>query len=86
MRGAAGADIPAAESTASEAGSAAVLFVPRDDKASPDGIEAIYRQAIRSARARVCIANAYFFPGYRLFRDLCQAARRGVHPEDRQTS
>jgi len=79
MRGAAGADIPAAESTASEAGSAAVLFVPRDDKASPDGIEAIYRQAIRSARARVCIANAYFFPGYRLFRDLCQAARRGVH-------
>ncbi|WPG39551.1 cardiolipin synthase ClsB [Variovorax sp. EBFNA2] len=60
------------------AGTAAVLFAARDDKASPDGIEKIYRQAIRTARSRVCIANAYFFPGYRLFRDLCRAAGRGV--------
>jgi cardiolipin synthase len=59
-------------------GSAAVLFAARDDKAAPDGVEKIYRQAIRTARSRVCIANAYFFPGYRLFRDLCRAAARGV--------
>lgn len=60
------------------AGKAAVLFARRDNKASPDSIEKIYRQAIRTARARIVIANAYFFPGYRLFRDLCRAAARGV--------
>jgi cardiolipin synthase len=47
-------------------------------RSSPDGIEHIYRRAIRSARSRIWIANAYFFPGYRLFHDLCRAARRGV--------
>ncbi|WP_341892780.1 cardiolipin synthase ClsB [Variovorax sp. YR752] len=67
-----------AGSPGSAAGTAAVLFAARDDKASPDGIEKIYREAIRTARSRVCIANAYFFPGYRLFRDLCRAAGRGV--------
>jgi len=60
------------------AGKAAVLFARRDNKASPDSIEKIYRQAIRTARVRIVIANAYFFPGYRLFRDLCRAAARGV--------
>ncbi|WP_062365315.1 cardiolipin synthase ClsB [Variovorax paradoxus] len=37
-----------------------------------------YRVAIRSARQRVVIANAYFFPGYRLIQDMRNAARRGV--------
>jgi cardiolipin synthase len=83
MRSAAGAegrDIPElrAPMPSQRAGADAVLFAPRDDKVSPDGIEQIYRRAIRGARTRVCIANAYFFPGYRLFRDLCKAARRGV--------
>lgn len=83
MRAAAGIDGPdivaKTEDTGERtAGTAAVLFAPRDDKASPDGIEQIYRVAIREARSRICIANAYFFPGYRLFRDLCAAARRGV--------
>lgn len=59
-------------------GKAAVLFARRDNKASPDSIEKIYRQAIRTARTRIVVANAYFFPGYRLFRDLCRAAARGV--------
>jgi len=63
---------------AEAAGTAAVLFAARDDRAAPDGIEKIYREAIRHAQSRICIANAYFFPGYRLFRDLCDAARRGV--------
>jgi cardiolipin synthase len=65
-------------STAGAVGTAAVLFAPRDDKASPDGIEQIYRHAIRTAKSRIWIANAYFFPGYRFFRDLCNAAKRGV--------
>ena len=34
--------------------------------------------AIRTARDTVWIANAYFFPGYRLLRDLRRAASRGV--------
>jgi cardiolipin synthase len=33
---------------------------------------------VRIARERVLIANAYFFPGYRLLRTLRRAARRGV--------
>jgi len=83
MRAAAGIDGPDIAAKTEDigeraAGTAAVLFAPRDDKASPDGIEQIYRVAIRGARSRICIANAYFFPGYRLFRDLCAAARRGV--------
>jgi cardiolipin synthase A/B len=60
------------------AGSAFGLFVVRDNVAHLDDIEQHYRQAIRSARFRVVIANAYFFPGYRLVRELRRAARRGV--------
>ena len=32
----------------------------------------------RAARERIVIANAYFFPGYRLIKELRRAARRGV--------
>ncbi len=39
---------------------------------------AITGAAIRSARQRIVIANAYFFPGYRFIRELRKAARRGV--------
>ncbi len=46
-------------------------------RSAPD-IERHYRAAIRSARKQVIIANAYFFPGYRLLRQLRRAARRGV--------
>ena len=41
-------------------------------------IERHYRIAIRAARHRVVIANAYFFPGYRLLKEMRKAARRGV--------
>ena len=34
---------------------------------------------VSQARQRVVIANAYFFPGYRLLREIRNAARRGVH-------
>ncbi|MBX3620973.1 MAG: cardiolipin synthase ClsB [Rhizobacter sp.] len=60
------------------AGTAQAMFVTRDNNAHRDDIERIYRVAIRSARERVIIANAYFFPGYRLLRELRRAAQRGV--------
>jgi len=60
------------------AGSAAAIFVTRDNRRHTTDIERQYRIAIRTARVRVVIANAYFFPGYRLLKDLRRAARRGV--------
>jgi cardiolipin synthase len=60
------------------AGSADALFVVRDNRRHMDDIERHYRIAIRSARKRIVIANAYFFPGYRFIKELKRAARRGV--------
>ena len=54
------------------------LFVTRDNHRHRNDIERHYRAAIRSARRRVLIANAYFFPGYLLLREMRRAARRGV--------
>jgi len=59
-------------------GDASGRLIVRDNDANPTGIESAYRAAIRSARCSILIANAYFFPGYRLLRDLANAARRGV--------
>jgi cardiolipin synthase len=64
-------DLPAA-------GSAEAMFVVRDNRRHMDDIERQYRIAIRSARKRIVIANAYFFPGYRFIKELKRAARRGV--------
>ena len=60
------------------AGPAEGLFVTRDNGDHVDDIERHYRIAIRSARHRVIIANAYFFPGYRLIKEMRKAVRRGV--------
>ncbi len=60
------------------AGTAEALFVVRDNGLHQDDIERHYRIAIRSARKRIVIANAYFFPGYRFIKELKRAARRGV--------
>jgi cardiolipin synthase len=57
---------------------AQALFVYRDNDQHPTDIETMYRAGIRTARKRIAIANAYFFPGYRFVRDLRRAARRGV--------
>lgn len=65
-------------STLPAAGQAAALLVTRDNREHKTDIERHYRIAIRSARQRIFIANAYFFPGYRLLRLLRRAARRGV--------
>ncbi|MNF55431.1 putative cardiolipin synthase YbhO [compost metagenome] len=55
-----------------------VRLVYRDNRDHPRDIEDAYLQALRSARRRVVIANAYFFPGYHLLREIRNAARRGV--------
>ena len=69
-----------AAATAARAGARAA-FVTRDNRRNRTDIERHYRAAVRSARFRILIANAYFFPGYRLLTDLRQAARRGVRVE-----
>ena len=60
------------------AGHASAMFVVRDNTDHMSDIERHYRIAIRAARQRIVIANAYFFPGYRLIREMRRAARRGV--------
>ena len=64
--------------TPAPAGEAAAIFVTRDNRKHTKDIEQHYRIAIRAARQRIVIANAYFFPGYRLLRELRRAAQRGV--------
>lgn len=53
-------------------------LVIRDNALHRKDIERSYRMGIRLARSDIIIANAYFFPGYRLLHDLAKAARRGV--------
>lgn len=69
--------VPAAIAHA-PAGDADAMFVTRDNRHHTNDIEQQYRAAIRAARERIVIANAYFFPGYRLIKELRRAARRGV--------
>ena len=59
-------------------GDAAGIFVTRDNRKHTTDIERHYRIAIRASQRRIIIANAYFFPGYRLLKELRKAARRGV--------
>jgi len=59
-------------------GNAQCLFVTRDNHEHANDIERHYLAAIRAAKKRIIIANAYFFPGYRLLRGMRRAARRGV--------
>jgi cardiolipin synthase len=59
-------------------GEVEALFVTRDNAEHRNDIERHYCAAVRAARKRIVIANAYFFPGYRLLRQLARAARRGV--------
>ena len=76
QRAPASARVPAAQAEAR--GEARAKFVTRDNHRRHTAIEHEYRLAIRTAREEIVIANAYFFPGYRLLRDLRNAARRGV--------
>jgi cardiolipin synthase len=53
-------------------------FVARDNQFHRTDIERHYRRALQRAQHDVIIANAYFFPGYRLMKSLQRAAKRGV--------
>ena len=55
-----------------------VRLIYRDNLQHRDDIEEAYIYALSKAQKRVVIANAYFFPGYRLLREIRNAARRGV--------
>ena len=66
-----------------KAGTATCMFVVRDNHQHRNDIEDHYRHAIRNAKKRLYIANAYFFPGYRFIRELRRAARRGSTPSKR---
>jgi cardiolipin synthase len=59
-------------------GTASAALVIRDNDRHTTDIEQHYRMAIRRADHEVVLANAYFFPGYRLLRALRVAASRGV--------
>ncbi len=59
-------------------GTITAVMVERDNGQRSTAIEARYLEALRGARQRIVVANAYFFPGYRLLRELRNAARRGV--------
>ncbi|MFT0473923.1 cardiolipin synthase ClsB [Pseudomonas antarctica] len=60
-------------------GEGLVRLIYRDNLQHRDDIEEAYIHALSKAQKRVVIANAYFFPGYRLLREIRNAARRGVH-------
>ena len=59
-------------------GQAHAKVITRDNHTHRDDIERHYRMALHVAKREVIIANAYFFPGYRLLKALQRAAKRGV--------
>ncbi|WP_439212847.1 cardiolipin synthase ClsB [Duffyella gerundensis] len=59
-------------------GDAQALFVWRDNDEHRDDIEQHYLDMLREAKTSVTIANAYFFPGYHMLREMRNAAQRGV--------
>lgn len=59
-------------------GDARMRIAVRDNNRHTADIERLYLHGIRQAKQRIVIANAYFFPGYRLLRALRNAARRGL--------
>lgn len=65
------------EPHAGRAGDMDAMLVARDNRQHRDSIERQYRAAIRVARKEVVIANAYFFPGYRLLKEMRRAVQRG---------
>lgn len=71
-------DLPPPPPPQRNAGTAQGLFVTRDNIDNRDTIERHYRIALRASRREVIIANAYFFPGYTLLKEMRRAARRGV--------
>ncbi|WP_296275480.1 cardiolipin synthase ClsB [Pseudomonas sp. UBA7530] len=61
-----------------ETGDARIMLLERDNERHTTDIEDEHLRVFELARKRIVIANAYFFPGYRVLRALRNAARRGV--------
>jgi cardiolipin synthase A/B len=59
-------------------GTSQALFALRDNFRHKRDIERLYIRAFHAAKERIWVANAYFFPGYRILRSLRKAAQRGV--------
>lgn len=59
-------------------GEQAAAFLVRDNLRHRHDIEEAYLEAIGGARREIVIACAYFLPGMRFRRALCEAAQRGV--------
>lgn len=57
---------------------AKIAFISRDNRKNRSEIEKAYLVALRTAKKSVTIANAYFFPSYRVMRALRKATDRGV--------
>ncbi len=55
-----------------------VVFVTRDNADHQNDIETYYLMSIRAAQTEIVIANAYFFPSYRMLQHLRRAVERGV--------
>ena len=61
-----------------QTGNSNAALVLRDNLRYRSTIESSYLKAIRTARNDIIIANAYFLPGHRIRRALCDAVKRGV--------
>src|SRR4029078_8544655 len=66
------------EEPAEDAGQQTAKFTIRDNLRHRRDIERAYLAGIRTARAEILIATAYFFPGVRFRRALINATARGV--------
>src|SRR5690606_14242142 len=59
-------------------GESDIAFVSRDNHRHRTSIERTYIAGIHKAQKRVWLANAYFFPSYRMIRAIKKACYRGV--------
>ncbi|HWV10462.1 MAG TPA: cardiolipin synthase ClsB, partial [Pseudomonas sp.] len=66
------------QATTRATGEVRIMLLERDNDRHTTDIEEQYVTALRNAKERVVVANAYFFPSYSVLRELRNAARRGV--------
>jgi cardiolipin synthase len=64
--------------SAKPVGDVRIMLLERDNERHTTDIEEQYLSAFRAAKERLIVANAYFFPSYKVLRELRNAARRGV--------
>jgi cardiolipin synthase len=66
------------QASSAPVGDVRIMLLERDNDRHTTDIEEQYLAAFRTAKERLMVANAYFFPSYRVLRELRNAARRGV--------